>query len=57
MSRFNHGDTETVREQFDRELSLGVDGFTINLPANGHVPERVSLLGTTLAPLIGRNGV
>jgi F420-dependent oxidoreductase-like protein len=52
LSRFAYGDPDTVGERFEKELSLGVDGFTINMPANGHVPERVSLLGATLTPLI-----
>jgi F420-dependent oxidoreductase-like protein len=50
--RFNLGDPDTVAERFADELGTGVDGFTVNMPANGHIPERVSLLGETLAPLI-----
>ncbi len=53
MHRFVVGDPDTVGEQFAADLALGVDGFTVNMPANGHVPERVALLGATLAPLIG----
>ena len=30
----------------------GVDGFTVNLPANGHVEGRVSLLGETLTKVL-----
>jgi len=52
LSRFAVGDPDTVGEQFAADLALGVDGFTVNMPANGHVPERVALLGATLAPLI-----
>lgn len=51
LGRFNYGDPDTVAEQFSEDLATGVDGFTINLPANAHVPERVALLGATLAPL------
>lgn len=50
--RFNVGDPDAVAERFADELATGVDGFTINMPANGHIPERVSLLGKTVAPLI-----
>lgn len=52
LERFNWGDPDTVAEGFADDLATGVDGFTINLPANGHIPERVSLLGATVAPLI-----
>jgi F420-dependent oxidoreductase-like protein len=51
--RFHLGDPETVAERFAEDLALGVDGFTINMPANGHIPERVSLLGETLSPVVG----
>lgn len=50
--RFNLGDPDTVGERFADELGTGVDGLTINMPANGHIPERVSLLGETVAPLV-----
>ncbi len=50
--RFNVGDPDTVAQRFADELRAGVDGFTINMPANGHIPERVSLLGETVAPLL-----
>lgn len=51
VSRFHYGDPDTVLERFSSDLELGVDGFTVNMPANGHIPERVALLGETLAPL------
>ena len=47
------GSPDEVRAVYERILATGVDGFTINLPANGHIPGRVALLGETLAPLIG----
>jgi F420-dependent oxidoreductase-like protein len=53
LGRFVVGDPDTVAEQFAADLALGVDGFTVNMPANGYIPERVELLGATLAPLIG----
>ena len=52
-SRFIIGDPDTVGEQLTKELSLGIDGFTINMPANGHIPGRVTLLGETAAKVVG----
>lgn len=52
LQRFHYGDPDTVGQKFADDKALGVDGFTVNMPANGHVPERVGLLGETLAPLI-----
>jgi alkanesulfonate monooxygenase SsuD/methylene tetrahydromethanopterin reductase-like flavin-dependent oxidoreductase (luciferase family) len=52
MSNFIWGDPDTVGEAFASMLSPGVDGFTINMPANGHIAGRVELLGQTLAPLV-----
>jgi alkanesulfonate monooxygenase SsuD/methylene tetrahydromethanopterin reductase-like flavin-dependent oxidoreductase (luciferase family) len=48
-----YGDPDTVGEQMAESMTLGVDGFTINLPANGHIPGRVELLGETVAPIVG----
>jgi F420-dependent oxidoreductase-like protein len=52
FDNFVWGDPDSVGEQFSALLRPGVDGFTVNMPANGHVEGRVELLGTTLAPLI-----
>jgi F420-dependent oxidoreductase-like protein len=52
-SRMIYGDPDTVGEQMAESMTLGVDGFTINLPANGHIPGRVELLGETVAPIVG----
>ncbi len=52
LANFIWGDPSSVGEQFAAQLQPGVDGFTINMPANGHVEGRVELLGQTLAPLI-----
>ena len=52
-SRFIIGDPDSVGEQLTKELSLGIDGFTINMPANGHIPGRVTLLGETAAKVVG----
>jgi alkanesulfonate monooxygenase SsuD/methylene tetrahydromethanopterin reductase-like flavin-dependent oxidoreductase (luciferase family) len=46
------GDPDTVAERLATDLALGIDGFTINLPLNGHIPGRVALLGETAAKLI-----
>jgi F420-dependent oxidoreductase-like protein len=46
------GDPDEVGEKLRAVLDLGVDGFTCNLPANGHDPDRVALLGETAAKLI-----
>lgn len=48
------GDPQEVAAAYQRILATGVDGVTVNMPCNGHVPGRVALLGQTLAPLIGR---
>ena len=52
LANFIWGDPDTVGEQFAAMLQPGIDGFTINMPANGHIEGRVALLGETLAPLI-----
>lgn len=52
FANFAWGDPDTVGEHFAALLRPGLDGFTINAPANGHVEGRVQLLGETLAPLI-----
>ncbi|GAA1765957.1 MAG TPA: LLM class F420-dependent oxidoreductase [Tetrasphaera sp.] len=46
------GAPDDVRATYERILAAGVDGVTVNLPANGHIEGRVALLGDTLAPLI-----
>jgi F420-dependent oxidoreductase-like protein len=52
QASFALGDPDTVGERLAEDLARGVDGFTINMPANGHIPERVALLGATVAPLV-----
>lgn len=47
------GGPDEVRAVYERIMATGVDGVTVNLPANGHIEGRVRLLGETLAPLIG----
>ena len=45
------GDPDTVGQKFSEWKALGVDGFTVSLPANLHLPERVALLGQTLSTI------
>jgi F420-dependent oxidoreductase-like protein len=52
LALVNYGDPDSIAEQFSKLLRPGLDGFTVNLPANGHIEGRVELLGTALAPLV-----
>ncbi len=52
-ARFIIGDPDTVGERLTADLALGIDGFTINAPANGHIEGRVALLGRTAAAVVG----
>jgi F420-dependent oxidoreductase-like protein len=52
LANFIWGDPDTVGERFAERLRPGIDGFTINMPANGYIEGRVALLGETLAPLL-----
>lgn len=45
------GDPDTIGERFSGWKALGVDGFTVSMPANVHRPERVELLGRTLSAI------
>ena len=48
------GDPDTVGEQLQAAMETGIDGLTINLPANGHNTDRIGLLGeTALAAIAG----
>jgi F420-dependent oxidoreductase-like protein len=38
------GDSDTVGEKLSEFLELGIDGFTLSLPANGHKTDRIGLL-------------
>ena len=46
------GDPDTVGATFTEWKALGLDGFTVSMPANGHLPERVALLGQTLSKVV-----
>ena len=45
------GSPDEVAEQFAQLRDTGIDGVTVNAPANGHVEGRVALLGQALVPL------
>lgn len=51
-ARFIVGDPDTVGERLSADLAMGVDGFTLNAPANGHIASRVALLGETAAKVV-----
>ncbi len=50
--RFVIGDPDTVGEQLAKDMTAGIDGFTVNLVANGHIPGRVTLLGETASKAV-----
>lgn len=39
------GDPDTVGEQMQAVVDTGLDGLTINMPVNGHITERIGLVG------------
>ncbi len=47
------GDPDEVGEVFSRRKIDGIDGFTVNAPANGHIEGRVELLGEVLRKVVG----
>ncbi|MBI2704838.1 MAG: LLM class F420-dependent oxidoreductase [Actinobacteria bacterium] len=52
LGMFTLGGPDDVGEQLRAALESGVDGFTCSLPANGHNPERVELLGQVAAKVV-----
>jgi F420-dependent oxidoreductase-like protein len=46
------GDPDSVAERLAEDRAHGIDGWTINAPANAHVPGRVALLGETVSKLL-----
>ena len=46
------GTPADVAERFAALMATGIDGFTVNMPANGHIEGRVAALGEALAPLV-----
>jgi F420-dependent oxidoreductase-like protein len=53
LGLFTWGGPDEVGEQLRDALASGVDGFTCALPANGHNPERVELLGRVASAVVG----
>lgn len=47
------GDPDTVGEQLQAVMATGIDGMTINLAVNGHLTERIGLLGEVAAKAVG----
>lgn len=47
------GDQDEVGEELTKVLEVGVDGFTISLPGNGYLPDRVEQLGATASKVLG----
>ncbi len=51
-----YGDPDTVGEKLLAALNTGIDGLSINLPANGHKTERVALLGEVAQRAVKSSG-
>jgi alkanesulfonate monooxygenase SsuD/methylene tetrahydromethanopterin reductase-like flavin-dependent oxidoreductase (luciferase family) len=47
------GDADSVGEQLQQAVALGLDGITVDLPVNGHNLERVELLGKIAQKALG----
>ena len=47
------GDPDTVGATLESWMATGVDGLTLSAPANGHLPERVALLGEVATRVLG----
>ena len=52
LSMFVWGGPDEVGERLEATLATGIDGFTLALPANGHNPERVELLGQVASRVV-----
>jgi F420-dependent oxidoreductase-like protein len=50
------GDPDTVGEKLAEAMRHGIDGLALNLPANGHDPARVGLLGEVARKAIAAAG-
>jgi F420-dependent oxidoreductase-like protein len=53
LSMIPLGDPDELGEIFAARLVEGVDGFTVNVPANCHIEGRVALLGEVLTKVVG----
>ena len=48
-----YGDPDTVGERLEATMATGIDGLTINMAGNGHIPERIELLGQVAGKVLG----
>ena len=48
-----YGDADTVGEKIAEAVAMGLDGVTVDLPVNGHNPERIELLGQIALKALG----
>ncbi len=48
-----YGDPDTVGERLSECMATGIDGMTINLPANGQHTDRIALLGEVATKALG----
>ena len=48
-----YGDPDTVGEAMEAAMAQGLDGLAVDLPVNGHLPERIHLLGEIAAKVMG----
>ncbi len=48
-----YGDADTVGERIAEAVGMGLDGITVDLPINGHDPERIELLGQIALKALG----
>ena len=47
------GDADSVGERIAEAVDMGIDGITVDLPVNGHDPERIELLGQIALKALG----
>jgi len=50
------GDPDTVGEKIAAAMRNGIDGVALNMPANGHNPDRIGLLGEVARKVIHASG-
>lgn len=50
------GDPDTVGEKLTGILATGINGLTVNMPANGHVPGRIALCGEVASAALASAG-
>ncbi len=47
-----YGDPDSVGEEMEKAMAHGLDGLTVDLPLNGHLTERIHLLGEIAAKVM-----